>query len=210
MAIYFTSDLHFGHKNILETCQRNYENCGKDFETIEEMNDFLIDRWNKKVGQDDTVYVLGDFSFRSGVSIKEYLVRLNGHKHLIVGNHDYKSLKNTTDIKDYFESVSNMEVIKLDNKLITLCHYPMLEWNGSRRAKSQDSSISWLIHGHIHNSKAGATYEYIKANLPCALNAGVDVNNYEPVTFDELLKNNNLWYGRENVNESTDDSGCSS
>lgn len=210
MAILFTSDLHFGHKNILETCHRNQESCGKDFETIEEMNDFLIDRWNKKVGPDDTVYVLGDFSFRSRISIKEYLKRLNGHKHLIIGNHDYKSLKNTPDIGDYFESVSNQMVINLDKKVVTLCHYPMLEWNGSRRARDQETSISWLIHGHIHNSKEGLTYEYIKANLPCALNAGVDINNYEPVTFEELLRNNNLWYGREAANEGTCDSGCTS
>lgn len=74
--------------------------------------------------------------------------------------------------------------------------YSMLEWNGSRRAVDQATSISWLIHGHIHNSKEGATYEYIRDNLPCALNAGVDINDYEPVTFEELLKNNNIWYGR--------------
>ena len=73
--------------------------------------------------------------------------------------------------------------------------YPLLEWNGSRRAKNQQTSISWLIHGHIHNSRDNV-FEYIKDNLPCALNCGVDINGFEPVTFEELLINNNKWYGR--------------
>lgn len=198
MAVLFTSDLHLGHNNIITICNRNEETCGKNFSTIEEMNEFLISKWNDKVKNDDEVYILGDLSYRSGVSVKSYLRQLNGRKHLIVGNHDFQWMKNIGDLKEYFETVSNLEIIKLDKKLITLCHYPLLEWNGSRRAKNQDTSISWLIHGHIHNSRDGV-FEYIKENLPCELNAGVDINGYTPVTFEELLVNNNRWYGRENI-----------
>ncbi len=194
MAVLFTSDLHLGHKHIIELCDRNAENCGIEFETIEKMNDFLIRKWNRKVNEDDEVYILGDLSFRSGINVGFYLKQMKGKKHLICGNHDYNWQKNIKDMNAYFETVSNMEVIRLDDKLVTLCHYPMLEWNGSRRAVDQATSISWLIHGHIHNSKEGHTYEYIKNNLPCALNAGVDINNYEPVTFEELVENNNRWY----------------
>ena len=196
MAILFTSDLHLGHANIISTCGRNHESCGKDSDTVEEMNDFLIRKWNEKVKEDDEVYILGDLSYRSNVSVKTYLKQLKGRKHLIVGNHDYKWQKNIANMADYFESASNMEVIKLDEKLITLCHYPLLEWNGSRRAKNQQTSDSWLIHGHIHNARDNV-YEYIRDNLPCALNCGVDINGFEPVTFEELLSNNNRWYERD-------------
>lgn len=195
MAILFTSDLHLGHRNIISTCGRNAESCGENFSTVEEMNDFLIDKWNQKVKDSDEVYILGDLSFRSSVSVKTYLKQLKGCKHLIVGNHDFQWQKNIQNMNDYFESVSNLEVIKLNGKLITLCHYPLLEWNGSRRAGNQKTSNSWLIHGHIHNSRDNI-FEYIRDNLSCALNCGVDINDFEPVTFEELLKNNNKWYGR--------------
>lgn len=198
MAILFTSDLHLGHKNIISTCGRNAENCGQNFDTVEQMNVFLINKWNQKVKDNDEVYILGDLSFRSGVSVKTYLMQLKGRKHLIIGNHDFQWQKNITNMKDYFESVSNMEVIRLDGKIITLCHYPLLEWNGSRRAKNQRTSISWLIHGHIHNTRDNV-FEYIRDNLPCALNCGVDINGFEPVTFEELRINNNKWYGRNKV-----------
>ena len=198
MAILFTSDLHLGHKNIISTCGRNAENCGQNFDTVEQMNVFLINKWNQKVKDNDEVYILGDLTFRSGVSVKTYLMQLKGRKHLIIGNHDFQWQKNITNMKDYFESVSNMEVIRLDGKIITLCHYPLLEWNGSRRAKNQRTSISWLIHGHIHNTRDNV-FEYIRDNLPCALNCGVDINGFEPVTFEELLINNNKWYGRNKV-----------
>lgn len=189
MAILFTSDLHLGHKNIIDA-------CGRPFENIKEMNEFLIKKWNHKVKYEDEVYILGDLSYRSGVSAASYLAQMKGKKHLIVGNHDYQWQKMIQDMSKYFVSVSDMEVIKIDKKLITLCHYPMLEWNGSRHASKQEDAISWLIHGHIHNSKEGFTYQFIKEHLPCALNAGVDINDFEPVTFEELLENNNRWYKR--------------
>ena len=58
MAVLFTSDLHLGHANIILTCGRNLEGCGENFATVEEMNDFLIRKWNEKVKEDDIVYIL--------------------------------------------------------------------------------------------------------------------------------------------------------
>ena len=81
MAVLFTSDLHLGHDSIIVTCNRNEETCGRNFSCVEEMNEFLIEKWNDKVKDDDEVYVLGDLSFRSGVSVKSYLEQLKGRKH---------------------------------------------------------------------------------------------------------------------------------
>lgn len=187
--ILFTSDLHLGHSNVLDACNR-------PFASIEEMNESLIERWNQKVSAKSEVYILGDFSWRSQVDVRIYLDRMKGKKHLIVGNHDYKLVKKLDNPEKYFESVSHMQLINLENKLITLCHYPMIEWNRSRYALEQENSTSWLIHGHIHNDREGMAFKFIKDNLPCALNAGVDINNFEPVTFQDLLENNNKWYHR--------------
>ena len=92
--------------------------------------------------------------------------------------------------------MSDLEYLELDNKLVTLCHYPMLEWMRSRYNINQDDSKAFLIHGHIHNKRDNVTYQIIKEYLPCALNAGVDINGFMPVTFEELLINNNIWYER--------------
>lgn len=189
MTTFFTSDLHLGHANALEHCQR-------PFTSVEEMNEMLIENWNRKVQMDDEIYIIGDFAYRSACPVTNYLTRLNGQKHLIIGNHElwfYNDLSMTR----FFKSVDHMQVIRLGEKMITLCHYPMFEWNGSRRALNQQTSKSWLIHGHIHNRRNVDSYLHIRDRLPCALNAGVDINHYEPVSFEELIANNNAWYKRE-------------
>lgn len=78
--IFFTSDLHFGHQNILKFCNRPWK-------TTEEMDEALIKRWNSVVGKDDIVFNLGDFAFAPDRRWKEVLSRLNGHHYLILGNH---------------------------------------------------------------------------------------------------------------------------
>ncbi|MBQ9934356.1 MAG: metallophosphoesterase family protein [Lachnospiraceae bacterium] len=182
MAILFTSDLHLGHQHILSIREQ--------FSTIEEHDEFLIQSWNNKITKKDEVYILGDVSYRIS-NISHYLDRMKGRKHLIIGNHDsywMKHMKNDELFK-YFETIDHLKVIKFDKKNLTLCHYPMLEWSGSRYP---ESGTSFLIHGHIHNSKHNNTYEYIKQNLPHAFNAGVDINNFAPVTFEELKNNNDI------------------
>lgn len=184
----YVSDLHLGHENILKTAR-------PQFECIEKMNEFLIRRWNESVNKDDEVWICGDFSYRSKVDVGHYLKQLKGHKHLIVGNHDVKWMRNC-ELSDYFESVNHMEVIKDGKKIITLCHYPMMEWFGSRYAEYSPEGTSWLIHGHLHDSRTCDAYYFIRKSLPCALNCGVDINDFHPVTFEELLENNDVFYGR--------------
>ena len=78
---FFTADPHFGHANIIKYCQRPFAN-------VEEMDRVLTERWNAKIGSDDDVWILGDLTMRSGATALNYLRQLNGHKHLILGNHD--------------------------------------------------------------------------------------------------------------------------
>lgn len=78
--VYFTADLHLGHNNIIKTCNR-------PFSSVDEMDDILIENWNKKVKGNDTVYIVGDLIWK-GIDPKPYLDRLKGKKILVRGNHD--------------------------------------------------------------------------------------------------------------------------
>jgi calcineurin-like phosphoesterase family protein len=169
----YISDLHFGHKNIMLHDHR-------PFSSVEEMDETLIYLWNNRVQANDDVWILGDFCFRNGKDPVYYLSQLKGQKHLIVGNHDTKLLKNDR-AKKYFVSIDYYKEINDNEKRIILFHYPIAEWNGYFRD-------SWLIYGHIHGNK-DASYEFMKTQ-DYALNAAACINNYTPVSFRELVENN--------------------
>ena len=97
--IFFTADTHFGHANILKL-------CGRPFDTIEEMNEVMIGKWNDRVKGTDTVYIVGDMFFRCS-DAETILKRLKGKKRLVIGNHD-SSWINKVDLKRYFVSVDNL------------------------------------------------------------------------------------------------------
>lgn len=174
-----------GHEAILE--------IRPQFKDIGSHDEFLIDKWNKKLKNNDDIYIIGDLTFKSEKPISWYLSYMKGKKHLIVGNHDGQWMRQVDDMSEYFESVDYIKTMRFEKKQLTFCHYPMLEWPGSRYV---ESGTSFLIHGHIHGTSSGNVFEYIQKNLPHALNAGVDVNNFEPVTFEELKENNARWYNR--------------
>jgi len=168
--IYFTSDLHLGHRNIIHHCLR-------PFATVDEMDKTLIENWNKRVTNADTVYIMGDLIFRASVPPEEYINQLKGKKHLILGNHDCTWLSHG-DYSSLFESISYMDVVNLPQGKCTLCHYPMMSFEGR-----------YLIYGLIHNNRCDPYWPLLKT-MEHALNAGVEINSYCPVTFAELAANN--------------------
>jgi calcineurin-like phosphoesterase family protein len=109
---------------------------------------------------------------------------MRGEKHLILGNHDKDWVKKA-DMPQHFESVERFVEISDGQHKITLCHYPLMSWN--RMAKG-----SYMIHGHVHNNR-DAIYFPLMKEMPNLLNAGVEINGYHPVRFDELLKNNEVF-----------------
>ena len=169
---YFTSDQHFGHANIIRFCDR-------PFKTAEEMDEVMLAKWNAKVTDEDDVWILGDLFFRSA-TVGPILERLKGRKHLILGNHD-DSWIGKIDLERHFLSVDSFYSGTIDGHLVTMCHYPMLSWPQDKK--------SYMIYGHIHNH-VNADYWPLIAKRPHMLNAGVEVNSYEPVTFEELVENN--------------------
>lgn len=172
--VFFTADLHIGHANILRHTNR-------PFASLEEMNEELCRRWNKRVKKNDTVYIIGDLFFRNSIPASEYLQQMNGKKHLIIGNHDKDWMKKT-NLDEYFASVQHYAELSDGNHKLTLCHYPLMTWNGANRGR-------YMIYGHIHDN-TDSDYWPLLCNMPQALNAGVEINGYEPVTFDELVANN--------------------
>jgi len=163
---FYTSDHHFGHKAIVWMCKR-------PFADITEMNEELIKRWNEKVTNDDTVYHLGDLSYKlSRGGIKSILERLNGKIVLIKGNHD--SEKDLRALSYRFEKVENLIEIKdefIDRKIV-LCHYPIESWR-------QKEKGVYHLHGHSHQNLL--TYPEI-----LRIDAGVEGHNYYPISSLEV------------------------
>lgn len=165
--IYVTSDLHFGHKNIIKFENRPYKD-------VEEMTEGLINNWNSVVTANDLVYILGDFSFMGKRKTEEVLKRLRGKKILIKGNHDYY-VKGDFD-RSLFEEIVDYKEIKYNGKEIIMFHYPIAEWNGKLHG-------SIHLFGHIHSN----THEENCEVKPNSFNVGVDMNGRKPVALDYIL-----------------------
>ena len=174
--LFFTSDTHFLHTNIIKF-------CGRPFESVSEMDLALIEKWNTKVPFDADVIHHGDLCWSGNIDYIETLIHtLHGRIHLILGNHDYKNRLDREVIKEIIErkggSVSdiiNTTVVQDDNQQIISCHYPMLFW--------PERAI--MAHGHIHSGPTSTASE--KASFhPMRYDVGVDNNNYEPISYLEL------------------------
>lgn len=172
--ICYTADLHLGHANVIQHCNRPYSSA-------DEMDAALISSWNSKVHRDDTVYIVGDFLFRAKRPAEDYLRELKGRKHLLIGNHDKYWMKKV-DLTQWFESVSPMLFITDNGRSVALCHYPMMTWPGISKG-------GYMVYGHIHNNTNADFWPLIRAN-DLMLNAGVDINGFAPVTLDEMIVNN--------------------
>ena len=171
--IFFTSDLHFGHDNIIRFCNRPFSNA-------DEMDEALINNWNTRVTNNDTVFVIGDLIFRAKKAPEEYLSRLKGKKYLLLGNHDKNWIKKC-DLLKWFVEVNDILNTSDGKRKITLCHFPMFSW--------MHEPHSYMIYGHIHNNTFAPYWKNIWQN-DRMLNACTDINGYQPVTFDELVINN--------------------
>ena len=170
---YYTSDIHFGHNKIIDFAKR-------PFKSIEEMDNTIINNWNNKIKPTDEVYILGDFAFYKGEKTNEILKQLNGTKYLIIGNHDCYFLKDKSFDKSLFKWIENYKEIKDNKRKVVLFHYPIAVWNASHHG-------SYHLHGHIHRNIE--TPHPLDFNLgEYALNVGMDVNNFVPMSLDELIQ----------------------
>ena len=170
--VFFTSDTHFYHTNIIEFCKR-------PFMDIEDMNETLIANWNKVVGADDIVFHLGDFCLGDSAKWNRLLDRLNGKICLILGNHDLRNFRKS--YAERFESVAMQIHIEVDNQKICLNHYPFLCYDGSYDGV-------WQLFGHVHTNRNHTDNDATRLKLlfPTQYDVGVDNNDFTPVSFAQV------------------------
>ena len=168
---YYISDVHFGHRNILEFEDRPFENT-------DEMDEEYIRRWNAKVGKGDEVYILGDLSFHRGEGTVKILKRLNGMKFLVKGNHDHLFLADKDFDQSLFRWVKDYHIVKDDGDYIVLFHYPIQTWDRKHYGALH-------FYGHVHSNKG--TMHPMLYEITRSYNVGIDIIQ-EPMTKDEILK----------------------
>ena len=173
--VFFTSDTHFNHKNIIRYCNRPW-NSGKDVngqlivsdDNVNEMNEAIISSWNKVVPPNALVWHLGDFALGDRSKIPEIVARLNGRINLVLGNHDHKDVKRFLNAG--FNRVYDHPV--LINKFVILTHEPLEFLNVN--------CPFFQIFGHVHDSEHYKTWSKTGA---CVC---VERHDYAPVPWTKI------------------------
>jgi len=174
--LFFTSDTHFKHKNIIEFCNRPFQD---EFY----MDEALIDNWNKVVPEDGVVFHAGDFAMTSSIDqIKSILSRLNGKIYLTLGNHCYQNRFHRQVIKDMFYKTDDIfyftiqdEELEEEYANFMICHYPMLFWPRN----------CFMLHGHVHSGPFSTSNEKVPFH-PMRYDIGSDNNDFTPVSYHQL------------------------
>ena len=158
--VFFTSDTHFNHTNIIRFCNR-------PFKDVSHMNETIIANWNRVVGPEDIVFHLGDFCLGGSAEWTNILDRLNGKIYLISGNHDIKNLRQ--NYTKYFEHIAMQMYIEVDKQKIYLNHCPFLCYGGSY-------DDTWQLFGHVHTRRnnTGKDASRLSMLLPTQYDVGVD------------------------------------
>lgn len=188
--LYFTSDLHFGHRNVIRF-------CGRPYVDEQEMGQELIKNWNEVVKKNDFIFSLGDFSWWTGRhEVKKLVSQLNGKRYFIPGNHCKEGMYELVDDPDFHEC---SDVVHLfvrgqegdprfaDQKVyeIILSHYPLICWSHS------DAHNCFQFFGHIHSRKGQPMTEFgRRLNLQPGkqLDVGTDRHDYKPIELFDAIK----------------------
>lgn len=195
---FFIADTHFGHANILAFDNRPFTDINIHDET-------LIENWNNKISIHDECWILGDISWHNATKTNIILSKLNGIKHLIIGNHDHKLLRNR-DFQSQFQSIQDYKELRIPSmsgpgsETLVLSHYPNPCFNSHYYG-------AYHFYGHVHNSYEWAMMEHLKRqseelyDKPCnMINIGAMLPyiNYKPLTFEEIVDNYNTYLLEKN------------
>jgi len=186
MTRFFSSDSHFGHENIRKFCPASRGH----FNSVQEMNEGLIEAWNRVVGRDDTVIHLGDLAmgnFKDSMACSD---RLNGKRFLIAGNHDrhWSGAKQPAKWHEVYASYGWAPLPErfstyIGGIKVNLSHFPYdgdsHEQDRHAEFRMKDDGITPIVHGHVHDEFATRGRQY---------NVGVDVHNLQPVSEDEIAE----------------------
>lgn len=169
MKTYITSDLHFGHTNILKFCPESRAR----FPTVESMTGMMINEWNNIVTPKDTVYILGDVAFCNAEEATKIMRSLSGRKILVQGNHDVKLLKHQPFV-DCFAEVHQYLEIKYNGTHVVMFHYPIAEFNRMHHGAVH-------FHGHLHGNRSGMEQYRVR-------DIGMDATGKVVVDIEDAIK----------------------
>lgn len=169
--IFVISDTHFCHAKVLTFTGKDGSLIRPNFKSVDDMDNTIIQNWNKTVTANDIVYHLGDVTFGN---IKSNLARimpqLAGTKRLILGNHDY----NAKDYQPYFQKIMSWRQFgKEFSRPIVLCHFPLHIDSFAYRAGGN----ALCVHGHIHEKSVNDS-RYV--------NVAVEKTNYTPIALEDI------------------------
>lgn len=171
--IWFISDTHFKHANILKFTNYDGDPVRPGFKDVDEMDEFMIQRWNDVVKPHDKIYHLGDVIFGKNETAADVLLgRLNGKKRLILGNHD-----NYFPISLYAKHFEKILVQWRPSTEVIFSHYPL-------HIGVDDPKIKKNVHGHVHRTRNEISEKHI--------NISVEMTDYAPIHYDEVLKKTGL------------------
>jgi calcineurin-like phosphoesterase family protein len=185
--LFFTSDTHYGHSNICSATTNwvGAENMTRKFSSLDRMNDELVFWINQRVGENDILFHLGDWSFGGFENIEEFRNRIVCKNiHLVLGNHDHHIERNKDNVQRLFASVNHYVELdvrrpsefakgRMDKFNFVLMHYPIASWN------NMNSEVMHL-HGHVHLPP----HQRIAEGR--AMDVGVDGNGLEPISLSEV------------------------
>ncbi len=197
--IYYIADCHFYHGTL------NSKMDKRGFESVEEMNEYMIEKWNNKVTKADTVVILGDLSLGTVEETNELIHRLKGKLCLIVGNHDKFVGKPDFD-SDRFEWIDNYREITDSQKKVVCCHYPIPFYEGQYRKRHNGDPKAFMLYGHVHDTRDEVLMKQIitmiqdtpyipiggdvdhMSTIPCnMINCFCKRSDYEPLTLSEWI-----------------------
>ncbi len=198
--IYYIADCHFFHSALNERMDK------RGFPSVEAMNEYMIEKWNSKVTNADTVVILGDLSLGNVEQTNELIDRLKGKLCLIVGNHD-KYINKPDFNKERFLWIDNYREITDSQKKVICCHYPIPFYEGQYRKRHNGDSKTFMMYGHVHETRDEALMQKIiemisdtpyypigsehESTIPCnMINCFCKRSDYTPLTLYEWVKLN--------------------
>lgn len=193
---YYIADCHFFHETLNEKMDR------RGFESVQAMNEYMIEKWNQKVRCNDEVVILGDFSWGNAKETNELLQRLHGKLYMIEGNHDY-FLKKSGFCPERFVWIKHYAEMQDNQRKVVLCHYPVMCYNGQYRTDRKGNPRTYMLYGHVHNTTDQRLLEQFQKITRETVVQGPDGNertipsnmincfcmysDYTPLTLDEWI-----------------------
>lgn len=193
----YISDMHFYHNSL------NKQMDCRGFANYEEMNTYMIQKWNEKVTKRDEIYILGDLSIAKGIATNEIVKQLNGKLYFITGNHD-AFLSDPVFNQNRFLWIKQYAEIHDEGRTVVLSHYPIFCYNGQYRRK-EGKPYTYMLYGHVHNThdeelvnqfiletkntKVKSKYDEGDTPIPCQMiNCFCMFSDYTPLTLDEWIE----------------------